>query len=227
MNIREYRAWYGLGQAYEILKMPSYSLYYHKIAQELRPYDSRMLVALGETYEKLEQYSNALKCYQRAYNVGDIEGTTLLRLGNLYEKLGDIESAVPVYIEFCKDERSIPDKSSLCRAYITLGNYYERTGAFDDASHYAYKCLAYDDVKIEAQALLNTIKNKRNISPLSPSMGPIDPAPEVEDPTAAASTSRPTTRSLRTSIMQMSMDMELSNFEAENESDDSSTDTSE
>lgn len=228
VNIREYRAWYGLGQAYEILKMPSYSLYYYKIAQELRPYDSRMLVALGETYEKLEQNANALKCYQRAYNVGDIEGITLLRLGNLYEKLGDIESAVPVYIEFCKDERSIADKGSLCRAYITLGNYYERSGQFDDASHYAYKCLAYDDVKIEAQALLNTIKNKRNISPLSPSMGPIDPAPEVSDPTTAASTSRPTTRSIHTSIMQMSMsmDMELSNFEMQDASDDSSTDTS-
>lgn len=102
---------------------------------------------------------------------------------------------------------------------------------FDDASHYAHKCLAYDDVKIEAQALLNTIKNKRNVSPLSPSMGPIDPAPEVDDPLALASTSRPTTRSLRTSIMQMSMelsnDMELSNFDVEEVSEDSSTDTSE
>lgn len=184
-------------------------------------------MALGETYEKLEQFSNALKCYQRAYNVGDIEGITLLRLGNLYEKLGDIENAVPVYIEFCKDERSIVDKASLCRAYITLGNYYERNGNFEDASHYAHKCLAYDDVKIEAQALLNTIKNKRNISPLSPSMGPIDPAPEVEDPTTSASTSRPTTRSLRTSIMQMSMEMEQSHFDVEEISYGSSTDTSE
>ncbi|XP_031618954.1 cell division cycle protein 23 homolog [Contarinia nasturtii] len=227
VNIREYRAWYGLGQAYEILKMPSYSLYYYKIAQELRPYDSRMLVALGETYEKLEQYSNALKCYQRAYTVGDIEGMTLLKLGNLYEKLGDIESAVPVYIEFCKDERTIVDKASLCRAYITLGNYYERSGKFDEASRYAHKCLGFDDVKIEAQALLNTIKNKRNISPLSPTMEPIDPAPEVEDPSVSPSTSQPSTRSLRTSIMQMSMDMELSNGEGDDDSDTSSTDTSE
>lgn len=210
--------------------MPSYSLYYYKIAQELRPYDSRMLVALGETYEKLEQYSNALKCYQRAYNVGDIEGITLLRLGNLYEKLGDIDNAVPVFIEFCKDERSIIDKTALCRAYITLGNYYERNNMLDDASHYAYKCLEYDDVKIEAQALLNTIKSKRNISAISPSMGPIDPAPPVEDPSTSASTSRPTTRSLRTSVLLQSMEMDLSNFDVNdtpNDSDDTSTDTSE
>lgn len=205
--------------------MPSYSLYYYKIAQELRPYDSRMLVALGETYEKLEQYSNALKCYQRAYNVGDIEGITLLRLGSLYEKLGDIDNAVPVFIEFCKDERQIMDKTALARAYITLGNYYERNGMYNDAAHYAYKCLAYDDVKIEAQALLNTIKNKRNISPLSPTMGPINPAPHVDDP--STSTARPATRSLRTSILQLSMSMDMELCEVENESEGSTTDTSE
>lgn len=222
MNSREYRAWYGLGQAYEILKMPSYSLYYYKIAQELRPYDSRMLVALGETYEKLEQYSNSLKCYQRAYNVGDIEGITLLRLGNLYEKLGDIDNAVPIYIEFCKDERAVADKASLCRAYITLGNYYERNGQYDDASHYAYKCLSHDDVKIEAQALLNTIKNKRSISSISPSMGPIDPAPEVDEPLPTTSRAEAGT----------SMEMEISQItdedeEEEEDEDDSTTDTSE
>lgn len=222
VNTREYRAWYGLGQAYEILKMPSYSLYYYKIAQELRPFDSRMLVALGETYEKLEQYSNALKCYQRAYNVGDIEGITLLRLGNLYEKLGDIDNAVPIYIEFCKDERAVADKASLCRAYITLGNYYERNGQYDDASHYAYKCLSHDDVKVEAQALLNTIKNKRSISSLSPSMGPINPAPSVEEPS--------TSRAQASTSMEMSTAMEISTFTVEDDgdtSDDDTTDTSE
>lgn len=224
VNTREYRAWYGLGQAYEILKMPSYSLYYYKIAQELRPFDSRMLVALGETYEKLEQYSNALKSYQRAYNVGDIEGITLLRLGNLYEKLGDIDNAVPIYIEFCKDERAVADKASLCRAYITLGNYYERNEQYDDASHYAYKCLSHDDVKVEAQALLNTIKNKRSISSLSPSMGPINPAPSVEEP----STSR--AQAGTSASMDMSMAMEISTFTVDDDgdsSDDDTTDTSE
>lgn len=169
--------------------MPSYSLYYYKIAQELRPHDSRMLVALGETYEKLERYSNALKCYQRACSVGDIEGITLLRLGNLYEKLGDIENAVPAYIEFCKDERAIVDKASLCRAYITLGNYYESTGKYDEAAHYAYKCLAHDDVKTEAQALLNTIKNKRNTgsvaAAIAAAIGPA--APDLPSETTSTS----------------------------------------
>lgn len=60
--------------------MPFYSLYYYKQAQQLRPNDSRMLVALGDTYEKLEKYENALKCYYRACNVGDFERTALVKL---------------------------------------------------------------------------------------------------------------------------------------------------
>jgi len=36
VNKRDYRAWYGLGQTYEILKMPFYSLYYYRKAHQLR-----------------------------------------------------------------------------------------------------------------------------------------------------------------------------------------------
>lgn len=85
MNKRDYRAWYGLGQTYEILKMPFYCLYYYRKAHQLRfgffldvkdsweslylivliyisrPNDSRMLVALGESYEKLSQQGEAKK----------------------------------------------------------------------------------------------------------------------------------------------------------------------
>jgi hypothetical protein len=35
--------------------MHFYCLYYYKKAHELRPNDSRMLVALGESYEKLNK----------------------------------------------------------------------------------------------------------------------------------------------------------------------------
>jgi anaphase-promoting complex subunit 8 len=56
VNRRDYRAWYGLGQTYEILKMYFYCLYYYKKSHELRPNDSRMLIALGESYEKLNRF---------------------------------------------------------------------------------------------------------------------------------------------------------------------------
>lgn len=80
INKRDYRAWYGLGQTYEILKMPFYGLYYYKQAQLLRPRDSRMVLALGEAYEKQDKIPEALKCYYKACSVGDIEGMALIRL---------------------------------------------------------------------------------------------------------------------------------------------------
>ena len=55
MNRKDYRAWYGLGQTYELLKMSHYCLYYYRQAQYLRPNDSRMCVALGNAYEKLDR----------------------------------------------------------------------------------------------------------------------------------------------------------------------------
>lgn len=30
LNPRDYRAWYGLGQTYELLSMPYYALYYYR-----------------------------------------------------------------------------------------------------------------------------------------------------------------------------------------------------
>lgn len=161
VNRRDFRAWYGLGQAYDILKMPFYSLHYYKAAQQLRPYDSRMLVALGETYEKLEKCDNALKCYQKAYNVGDIEGLALFNLGRLYEKRLEYDKAIPAMLRFCSDDKAVADKSNLCQAYMTLGNYYERNDQFDKASHFAYKCLEHEEQKKEAEALLKTIANRR------------------------------------------------------------------
>lgn len=57
-----------------------YSLYYYKQAQQLKPNDSRMIIALGETYEKLEKTENALKCYDKACIVGDIEGQAIIKM---------------------------------------------------------------------------------------------------------------------------------------------------
>ena len=43
----DYRAWYGLGQTYEMLHMYQYSMYYYKKAAALRPNDGRMWCAVG------------------------------------------------------------------------------------------------------------------------------------------------------------------------------------
>lgn len=43
VNKRDYRAWYGLGQTYEILKMPFYCLYYYRKAHQLRYSKQRLI----------------------------------------------------------------------------------------------------------------------------------------------------------------------------------------
>lgn len=53
VNRKDYRAWYGLGQTYEILDMPYHALSYFQSATALRPYDSRMWSALGGCFQKL------------------------------------------------------------------------------------------------------------------------------------------------------------------------------
>ena len=64
-NPRDYRAWYGLGQGYELLKMPFYTLYYYQKATSLRPYDTRIWGALGKSYEELDRLADAIKCFER------------------------------------------------------------------------------------------------------------------------------------------------------------------
>ena len=107
MNPRDYRAWYGLGQTYEILKMPLYSLYYYQKAAQLRPSDARMWCeratregactegampcrcAVANCHESLGQREDAVRCYRRAENLGDSEGIALSKLATLTAALGE------------------------------------------------------------------------------------------------------------------------------------------
>lgn len=70
VNRKDYRAWYGLGQAYELLSMHHYALHYYQHATALRyfyfrnilrrldflsvrPYDVRLWQAQGMCYEEI------------------------------------------------------------------------------------------------------------------------------------------------------------------------------
>jgi tetratricopeptide (TPR) repeat protein len=78
---RSHRAWYGLGQLYEILKLPAYALYYYQQAVKCKPTDSRMLVATGVVLAKLKRVDDAEKCFKKAFQIGDVEGNALIHLG--------------------------------------------------------------------------------------------------------------------------------------------------
>ncbi|KAJ8958555.1 hypothetical protein NQ314_006394 [Rhamnusium bicolor] len=166
INARDYRAWYGLGQTYEILKMPNYCLHYYKQAQQLKPNDSRMVIALGEAYEKLDATENALKCYYKACSLGDVEGTALIKLAKLYDKLNETENAAAAFTEFClrEEDREIKcfeEQAEFYNALQYLANYHLKKGELDDAYTYAYKCMECEETKEQGKALLKSIAARR------------------------------------------------------------------
>lgn len=55
VNRKDYRGWYGLGQAYELLNMHNYALHYYQRGAALRPYDVRMWQAMGMCYQDLNR----------------------------------------------------------------------------------------------------------------------------------------------------------------------------
>ncbi|TRY59387.1 hypothetical protein DNTS_004296 [Danionella cerebrum] len=166
VNKRDYRAWYGLGQTYEILKMPFYSLYYYRKAHQLRSNDSRMLVALGECYEKLSQQVEAKKCYWRAYSVGDVERMALLKLAKLHEQLNESDDAAQCYIIYIKDIFSCGEQlehAEVSTALRYLGQYYFKNKLYDEASLCAQRCCDYNDAREEGKALLRQISAVREL----------------------------------------------------------------
>ena len=114
VNPRDYRAWYGLGQTYELLNMFFYALYYYRKvssstngapqptylraaahlpcilpphtlqAVKLRPTDARMWCALASCYQRLERPDDAIRAFERAAANQDQEGIATLELARLY-----------------------------------------------------------------------------------------------------------------------------------------------
>lgn len=66
INRKDHKAWYGLGQAYEILGMNLYALFYFQRASSLRPRDSKIWQAIGSCYDKIEKPIQSIKAYQQA-----------------------------------------------------------------------------------------------------------------------------------------------------------------
>jgi len=69
-----YRAWYGLGQTYEINSMFQYAIYYFQRAAKANPNDSRMWTALGDCYLRTDKKDDAIKCYRKAIDKKDKDG---------------------------------------------------------------------------------------------------------------------------------------------------------
>ncbi|CAG8463759.1 9999_t:CDS:2 [Diversispora eburnea] len=91
INAKDYRAWCGLGQTYEMLKMPYYALYYYQHSSAIRPSDARMWTRLAALYEQTNAPTEATKAYTRSLSCTDIdvnsETQAIVKLASLYASL--------------------------------------------------------------------------------------------------------------------------------------------
>lgn len=139
VNRRDYRAWYGLGQTYEVLEMHAYALWYFKRAAGIRPWDGKMWMAVGSCLQKMGRDLEGIKALKRAllaesyYDAGvessfgsgarDKSGTMdpeiLLQIAGMYERLGDDEESKG-YMEMCVAQEEGPAADTLEPSFINI-----------------------------------------------------------------------------------------------------------
>jgi anaphase-promoting complex subunit 8 len=145
INPNDFRAWYGLGQTYEIHQMFNHAVFYFLNAAKTKPNDSRMWTALGSCYDKLDKKIEAIKSYEKALNCKDKEGIALHRIGKLYESIGQYEKAAYCFKENIKINLSNENESNeIMEAYIFLARYYIKKDSFEDAFEYLIKLKNYN-----------------------------------------------------------------------------------
>lgn len=91
---KDFRAWYGLGQAYELNQLYSYAAYYYFSAASAKPHDSRMWAALSNCFDKMGKPEEAIKCTQWVDRVKDKEAFAMHKLAKLHLQQGDEVKAV-------------------------------------------------------------------------------------------------------------------------------------
>ncbi len=122
---KDFRAWYGLGQAYELNSLYSYAAYYYFSAASAKPHDSRMWAALAHCFEKMEKNVEAIKCTQWADRVKDKEAFAMHKLAKLYQTTGDVQKAAHYFLEnLNRKGQETSNSAETVEAYVFLSRYY-------------------------------------------------------------------------------------------------------
>jgi len=121
VNRRDYRAWYGLGQTYEVLEMHTYALWYYKKAAGLRPWDGKMWMAVGSCLQRMGRERDGINALKRALladsyydstassfgsgsrvdrTSGHMDPEVLLQIATMYDSLGETDEAHS-YMQLC------------------------------------------------------------------------------------------------------------------------------
>jgi len=148
VNRRDYRAWYGLGQTYEVLEMHAYALWYFKRAAGLRPWDGKMWSAVGSCLQKMGRDLEGIKALKKALVVegyfnagvessfgsgresgGLMDPEILFQIASMYERLEDGAEA-KAYMEMCVAQ----EEGSAENLEASVINIHADSGSSDDES---------------------------------------------------------------------------------------------
>ncbi|EAZ02088.1 hypothetical protein OsI_24169 [Oryza sativa Indica Group] len=146
INPRDYRAWYGLGQIYEMMGMPFYAVYYFRKSSYLQPNDAQLWNAMAQCYEsdQLQMIEEAIKCYERSANNNDTEGIALHQLAKLHGMLGQSEEAA-FYYKKDLERMEVEERQgqNFVEALLFLAKHCKSIGRFEEAEHYCTRLLDY------------------------------------------------------------------------------------
>jgi len=126
VNRKDYRAWYGLGQAYELLNMHQYALHYYQHATALRPYDVRLWQAQGASYQEMGRLREAIECLKRALLGADANEIAIaLKLARLHTDLDEASDAVAYHRRVIDISRAMRKPvAEWARSAMHIARYY-------------------------------------------------------------------------------------------------------
>eukprot|EP01041_Mallomonas_annulata_P003336 gene3336-6600_t len=148
----DYRAWYGLGQTYEMLHLYQ--------AAALRPEDARMWSAVGSCHGRLGGQVAAIRAYERAVDCEDSEGIATRELARLYRETGQLSRAASCYLRHVMSlgETAEVDSDS-AEALLFLSNHHKDRGELSQAETFCSRLLCFAGPEGgEARALLRELR---------------------------------------------------------------------
>eukprot|EP01066_Platyproteum_vivax_P006077 Platyproteum_vivax@DN1912_c0_g1_i2.p1 len=95
---RDYRGWYGLGQAYELLGNKRWALVYYTKASSMRPYDYRFWMAQAACYEDAANWTMVTRCCRKAESFGEPDGHALRQLAAASQRACEAQAAADAFV---------------------------------------------------------------------------------------------------------------------------------
>ncbi|KAF7683953.1 Anaphase-promoting complex subunit 8 [Astathelohania contejeani] len=136
-NQSDYRAWFGMAQVYNTLKLYEYSLFYYNKALELNNQDAFIWSSVGKLLCHSKKYEDALQCFKCVVDLGDHEGYLLI--ADLYKNEKKYVASVKYYEKYVYEIISAGKEitESINNIFSFLSEYFNKVGNKKKSDYYA------------------------------------------------------------------------------------------